>query len=146
NLLRRSGPAADYVLTGAWGEKAFAEARKEGGVRALWTGAEDGFRRIPGELEPDLDAAYLHITSNETVQGVEWPPGAEPSHPLLVGDASSDLLSRPLDVSRYGVLYAGAQKNAGPAGVTIVIIRDDVLDRIPAGLASVLDYRTYVRP
>jgi phosphoserine aminotransferase len=86
----------------------------------------------------------VHITSNETIQGVEYPATpALPDEVVLVADASSDFLSRPLDVSRYGVVFAGAQKNAGPAGVTIVIVRDDVLERIPDGLPRMLDYRTY---
>ena len=145
NLLRGSGATADYVLTGSWGERAFAEARKEGAARVVWTGADEGFRRVPGEVRTDPQAAYLHITSNETIQGVQWPAGAEPAHPRLIADASSAFLSGPIDVSRYSVLYAGAQKNAGPAGVTIAIVRDDVLERAPAGLPTMLDYRTYAK-
>jgi phosphoserine aminotransferase len=149
NLLRGRDAAADLVVTGSWGTKAALEARKEGGVRVAWSGEAGGFVRTPGadELSGSLheDAAYTHVTSNETIQGVEF---AEDPRPLdgvpLVADMSSDFLSRPFDVSRYGLVYAGAQKNAGPAGVTIVIVRDDVLEQIPDGLPTMLDYRTFV--
>jgi len=88
---------------------------------------------------------YLHVTSNETIEGVEFPPGFEPADgPPLVCDASSDLLSRPIPVERYGLLYSGAQKNAGPAGLTMVVLREDLLERIPRGVPTMLDYRTYV--
>jgi phosphoserine aminotransferase len=148
NLLRGAEHAADYVVTGSWGSKAVKEAEKEGPVRIAWTGKEDGFDRVPetDELLEALSphASYVHVTTNETIQGVEFPdtpivPDATP----LVADASSDFLARPLDVERFGLLYAGAQKNAGPAGVTVVIVRDDLLDRIPDGLPTMLDYRTY---
>jgi phosphoserine aminotransferase len=145
NLLgARSAPAA-YVVTGSWGAKAVAEARKEGPVDIVWDGRELGFAGVPelGEI-PMPDAAYLHVTSNETIQGVEFPPGFEPpAGPPLVCDASSDFLSRPIAIERYGLLYAGAQKNAAPAGLTLVVVRDDVLERIPEGLPSMLDYRTH---
>jgi phosphoserine aminotransferase len=147
NLLRGSGREAAYVVTGTWGAKALSEAGKEGAVRLAWDGTDDGYDRVPAddELEVPSGAAYVHLTSNETVQGVQWPepPTAPPGVPLVI-DASSDFLSRPMDLRDVGVLYAGAQKNAGPAGVTVVIVRHDVLDRIPGGLPSMLDYRTYV--
>ncbi len=149
NLLRGTGAAADYVITGSWGSKAIAEARKEGAVRVAWTGADEGFIRVPGpdELLGSIGstAAYVHVTSNETIQGVEFPTTPiVPDNASLVADVSSDFLSRPIDIGRYGLLYAGAQKNAGPAGVTVVIVRDDQLDRIPDGLPATLDYRTYI--
>ena len=150
NLLRGAGARADYVVTGSWGQKALAEARKEGDARAAWDGRSDGFIRTPspGELAAALGpgAAYAHITTNETIQGVEFP--ANPIAPdglPLVADCSSDFLSRPMDVERYGLLYAGAQKNAGPAGVAVVIVREDLLERAPEDLPTMLDYRTYVR-
>lgn len=146
NLLRSSSRAAAYVVTGSWGAKAMAEARREGDVMVAWDGVADGYTTVPklDAVDVPADAAYLHVTSNETIQGVELPAGSEPSSgPPLVCDASSDLLSRPLPVARYGLLYAGAQKNAGPAGVTVVLIRDDVMERIPSGLPTMLDYRTY---
>jgi phosphoserine aminotransferase len=149
NLLRGTGRTADYVLTGSWGSKAIAEAMKEGPTRVAWTGRDEGFTRIPGteELLESIGSApaYVHVTSNETIQGVEFPTTPIiPDDVPLVADVSSDFLSLPIEVGRYGLLYAGAQKNAGPAGVTVVIVRDDLLDRVPDGLPSVLDYRTYV--
>jgi phosphoserine aminotransferase len=149
NLLRGTEATAEYVITGSWGSKAIAEAQKEGTTRIAWTGADEGFTRVPGteELLESVGGApaYVHVTSNETIHGVEFPTTPiVPDGVPLVADVSSDLLSRPIDIARYGLLYAGAQKNAGPAGVTVVIIRDDLLDRIPDGLPSVLDFRTYV--
>jgi phosphoserine aminotransferase len=149
NLLRGAQATADYVVTGSWGTKAVAEAEKEGGARTAWTGREEGFVRVP-DAEELLEsvapsAAYVHVTTNETIQGVEFPTTPiVPDDVPLVADASSDFLSRPIEVERFGLLYAGAQKNAGPAGVTIVIVRDDLLEGIPAELPSTLDYRTYV--
>jgi phosphoserine aminotransferase len=146
NLLRGSQRSAAYVVTGSWGSRAVAEARKEGDVVVAWDGAASGYSSVPdlAELKVADDSAYLHVTSNETIQGVELPSGSEPSSgPFLVADASSDFLSRPIPLERYGLLYAGAQKNAGPAGLTIAIVREDVLAQIPDGLPSMLDYRTY---
>jgi phosphoserine aminotransferase len=147
NLLRGSEGIAEYVVTGSWGTKAVREAEREGAVRVAWNGAELGFVRVPeaDDWTPSPDAAYLHVTTNETIEGVQWsaPPTPPPGTPL-VADASSDLLSRPIDVGGFGVLYAGAQKNAGPAGVTIAIVRGDLLDRVPDGLPTMLDYRTFV--
>ena len=146
NLLRRAAKPAEYVLTGSWSKKALAEARKEGEIRVAWDGAEGGFASVPDlrALELDPAAAYLHVTSNETIQGVEFPPGFEPEGGApLVCDGSSDFLARPLPVERYGLLYAGAQKNAGPAGLTLVLLREDLLERIPDGLPTMLDYRTH---
>ena len=144
-----SGGTPDYVLTGAWGAKAVAEAERLGDARIAWTGADDGFRRVPTtqELASALspDAAYAHVTTNETIQGVTFPhTPVVPESVRLVADASSDLLSRPVDVGRHAVLYAGAQKNAGPAGVTIAIVAGEVLGDVPDGLPTMLDYRTYV--
>jgi phosphoserine aminotransferase len=147
NLLRGSGRTADYVVTGSWGGKALREAEKEGSVRVAWSGIDDGFVRVPGreEWNGSPEAAYVHVTTNETIEGVEWPePPEAPTGVPLVADASSDFLSGPTDVRRVGLLYAGAQKNAGPAGVTIVIVREDLLDRVPEGLPTMLDYRTFV--
>jgi len=148
NLLRGRGHAADHVVTGAWSEKAVVEAKREGPVHEVWSGKDEGFVRVPDpeELRPLLhaDAAYVHFTSNETIHGVQFPGAPEvPSGVPLVCDSSSDFLSRPVDVGGYGVLYAGAQKNAGPAGVAVAIVRDDVLAAAPEGLHTMLDYRTY---
>ena len=143
NFLPKDG-SADYVLTGSWGKTAFKEGGKFGKVRAAYTGEKDNFNAIPAQAQLDLDpkAAYIHFTSNETIHGVEWV--AEPTPPEgvpLVCDASSDILSRPLDVTKYGLIYAGAQKNLGPAGVLVAILRDDLLARVPAPLPLMLDYK-----
>jgi phosphoserine aminotransferase len=149
NLLRGDDRAAAYVVTGSWSAKAVKEAAKEGSARVVWSGEADGFVRIPRNEEITAaiteDPAYLHITSNETIHGVEFPttPTMTPNVPLI-SDSSSDFLSRPVDIAGHALLYAGAQKNAGPAGVTVAIISDDLLARIPDGLPTVLDYRTYV--
>ncbi|MGZ5292400.1 MAG: 3-phosphoserine/phosphohydroxythreonine transaminase [Actinomycetota bacterium] len=150
NLLRGTGRPAEYVVTGAWGTKALAEAAKEGDARAVWTGADGSFVTVPsaGELASAVSAgaAYVHVTTNETIQGVEFPDDPQPPEGVpLVADMSSDFCSRPVDVGRYGLVYAGAQKNAGPAGVTVAIVRDDVLAGVPDGLPTMLDYRTYAR-
>jgi phosphoserine aminotransferase len=139
---------AEYVITGSWAKKAIAEAKKVGSTRVVWDGAASSFTMVPdlGALELDPSATYLHVTSNETIQGVELPGGFEPAEGApLVCDASSDFLSRPLAIERYGLLYAGAQKNAGPAGLTVVLIREDLLERIPDGLPTMLDYRTHAQ-
>jgi phosphoserine aminotransferase len=148
NLLRGNEGPADFVITGSWGSKAVPEAAKEGDARIAWTNEDEGFVRVPTseELARSVsdDPAYVHITTNETIQGVEFPDTpALPDNVVLVADTSSDFLSRPADVSRYGVLYAGAQKNAGPAGVTVVIVRDDLLERISDDLPTMMNYRTY---
>jgi len=144
-----SSGTPDYVLTGSWGSKAVAEAERLGDARVAWSGADEGFRRAPTTQElasaVSDDAPYAHVTTNETIQGVAFThTPVIPEGVRLVADASSDFLSRPVDVGRYTVLYAGAQKNAGPAGVTIAIVSDDALRRIPDGLPTMLDYRTYV--
>jgi len=133
-----------YVVSGSWAKKALGEARKIGHSEPVWDGKDAEYRSLPelGSLDLPADAAYLHVTSNETIQGVEYPPDFEPAGgvPLIV-DGSSNFLSRPLPMERYGVLYAGAQKNAAPAGLTIAIIREDLLERVPEGLPAMLDYR-----
>jgi phosphoserine aminotransferase len=149
NLLRGAAGPAEYVVTGTWGTKAVKEAEREGQVRVAWSGKGDGFVRTPGaeELREALTerAPYVHVTTNETIQGVEFPDTPiVPDGSPLVADASSDFLSRPVDLDRVGVLYAGAQKNAAPAGLTVAIVREDLLATIPDGLPTMLDYRTYV--
>jgi phosphoserine aminotransferase len=144
NLL---GPqqSADYILTGSWGKYAYKEAEKEGTVRIAWDGSKTNFDRLPSqnELKLDPDAAYVHFTSNETIQGVEFTKEPETGNAPLVCDASSDFLSRPIDVDRYGLIYACAQKNAGPAGVTIAIIRKDLLERSREELPGYLNYKLH---
>jgi phosphoserine aminotransferase len=148
NLPHGEDRAADLVITGSWGTKAAKEAATAGAIRIAWTGEADGFRRVPtdADLAETLapGAAYTHITTNETIQGVEFTtdPATVGDVPL-VADMSSDFLARPVDVARYGVIYAGAQKNLGPAGVTIAIVRDDVLAQVPDGVPTMLDYRTF---
>jgi phosphoserine aminotransferase len=144
NLLR--GRTAEHVVTGAWSRRAFAEAAKEGTPRVAWSGEADGFRTVPadGAVRVGPDAAYVHVTTNETIHGVQLPALPAFGGIPVVADASSDFLSRPVDLASVGLLYAGAQKNAGPAGVTVVVVREDMLELIPDGLPSTLDYRTYV--
>jgi phosphoserine aminotransferase len=144
NFLRGSGQTADYILTGSWGSKALEEAKREGTARSVWeVGKTANFSHLPaqGELTFSPHAAYAHITSNETIQGVEFPSEPDTGSIPLVCDASSNFLSRPVAVDRYGLVYACAQKNAGIAGVTVVIIRDDMLKRVPKGLPPMLDYQ-----
>jgi len=145
NFLPHDG-SADYLLTGSWGKKALKEAKKSGTINVAATMADGGFSRVPGADEIKLDprAAYVHITTNETIEGVEWKQEPEVGGVPLVADASSDILSHPIPVEKYALIYAGAQKNMGPSGVTLVIIRDDLLKRIPDGLHTMLDYRTHV--
>jgi phosphoserine aminotransferase len=146
NLMRGTGLSADYVVTGSWGKYALKEAQKEGQVRVVWEGGASNYDHLPapGELAFDPQAAYVHFTSNETIQGVQFSTEPETGNVPLVCDSSSDFLHRPLEVTRYGMIYAGAQKNAGPAGVTVVIIRDDLLARSQDSLPGYLNYRTHV--
>jgi phosphoserine aminotransferase len=145
NFLRGSGKSADYVVSGTWGQKAVVEAQKEGRVNIAWDGKP--YSHVPAAGEPKLsaDAAYVHITSNETIQGVQFQADPTFGAAPLVCDASSDFLSRPINVAQYGLIYACAQKNAGIAGVTVCLIRNDLLERIPANLPTMLDYRVIVK-
>jgi phosphoserine aminotransferase len=139
--------SADYIVTGSWGKKAVKEAQKFGNVSFAANTADGGFTRVPAqdELELDASAAYVHMTSNETIEGVEFKSEPEVGDVPLVCDASSDILSRPIPIEKYGLIYGGAQKNMGPSGVTLVIMREDLLPRIPEGLATMLDYRTHAK-
>jgi phosphoserine aminotransferase len=140
--LRPEGASADYVVTGTWSKTAAKEASKLGRVHLAANLEPDGFNDLPAQLDLDPQAAYLHFTSNETIHGVEFQVEPRPATDVpLVCDASSDFISRPMDVSKYALIYAGAQKNAGPAGVVIVIARDDILERSPANLPVMLDYK-----
>jgi phosphoserine aminotransferase len=146
NFLSLDG-SADYVVTGSWGQKAVKEAQIFGTVDMAANMADGGFTRVPAQDELHLNpsAAYVHITSNETIEGVEWKNEPEVGDVPLVSDASSNILSRPIPIEKYGLIYAGAQKNMGPSGVTLVIIREDLLPRIREGLATMLDYRTHAK-
>lgn len=144
NLLR-GGDRADYLKTGSWSKKAIAEAKKFCEVKIAASTEESRFTRAPGQDELVLseDAAYVHYTPNETIEGVAFPYIPDTGDKPLAADMSSTLLSAPLDVSRYGLIYAGAQKNLGPAGVTLVILREDLIGRPIAGTPTMLDYKTH---
>jgi len=144
NLLG-AGKTADYVNTGSWAEKAIKEGKLVGNVNIAWDGKGDKFMKIPAESELRLTpgAAYVHITSNETIGGIQY--GAYPkTEAPLAADMSSDILCRPFDVKRFGIIYAGAQKNLGPSGVTLVIIRKDLAERAPEKLSTMLKYKTHI--
>lgn len=138
--LMPAGGSADYILTGSWGKKAVKEAKRCGTVNVAATTQETGYDRVPTSFNLSPDAAYVHYTSNETIEGVEFFSVPETRAPLVC-DMSSDILSRPIDVSRYGLIYAGAQKNMGPAGATVVVLREDLLDKCNADLPTMLDYK-----
>ncbi|HWQ84020.1 MAG TPA: 3-phosphoserine/phosphohydroxythreonine transaminase [Anaerolineales bacterium] len=142
--LRPTGASADYLINGAWGKAAFKDARRLGNARSAATTEAENFNctSAPSDLDLDPQAAYLHYTSNETIHGVQYQqaPLSLAGVPLVC-DMSSDFLSQPVDIARYGLIYAGAQKNAGPAGVTMVILHEDLLERVPDTLPVMLDYR-----
>src|SRR5487761_2171531 len=138
NLLRGK-TGADYVNTGEWSKKAISEARKFCGVNIAASSEDRKFTYAPKELALDPNAAYVHYTPNETIGGVEFNWVPETGDVPLVADMSSNILSRKIDVSRYGLIYAGAQKNIGPAGLTIVIVREDLIGSTIAGTPAMLD-------
>ncbi len=144
NLLPE-GATADYLVTGAWASKAADEAKKLGNVHIAATTKAEEFTRIPSAEEMVLThgAAYVHMTSNNTIYGTEWKGLPAVGDVPLVSDTSSDMFSRPIDVGRHALIYAGAQKNMGPAGVTVVIIREDLLARSPASLPVMLSYAVH---
>lgn len=146
SFLRGSGKVAEYIVSGSWGKKAVKEAKREGDVKIAWDGSAEKFTRVPrrDELTVPGSAAYVHFTSNETIEGVEFASEPAVGPVPLVCDASSDILSRPLDMAKYALLYAGAQKNIGPSGVTLVILRDDFLANAPKEMPALLDYRLMV--
>ncbi|MEO0997126.1 MAG: 3-phosphoserine/phosphohydroxythreonine transaminase [Pseudomonadota bacterium] len=145
--LNLAGPEAraDYVVTGSWGKKAIAEAGKHCEAHVAASSADTAFDRVPERAGWDTDpgAAFLHYTSNETIGGVEFHDVPESGDVPLVVDMSSNILSRPIDVSRFGLIYAGAQKNIGPAGLTIVILRRDLLARCRDSLPNMLNYSVH---
>jgi phosphoserine aminotransferase len=145
NLLPPDG-SADYIVTGVWSEKAVKEAKRVGTVNIAATTKEGNFRRVPQQAELTLDAraAYVHFTTNNTIYGTEWHYVPDVGDVPLVADASSDIFSRPLDVSKYGLIYAGAQKNLAPAGVTLVIVRDDLAKRSRSSLPTMMQYGVHV--
>ncbi|MCF6235360.1 MAG: 3-phosphoserine/phosphohydroxythreonine transaminase [Gammaproteobacteria bacterium] len=144
NLLRDK-TSADYFYTGQWSKKAIAEAKRYCDVNIVATSESDGFNSIPAQSEWQLSkgAAYVHYTPNETIGGVEFQCLPEVGDVPLVADMSSSILSRPIDVSKYGVIYAGAQKNIGPAGLAVVIVRDDLIGSARDGTPSMFDYKIH---
>lgn len=142
NLLN-SGETADYVNTGQWSIKAIAEAKRFGNINVVASAEDKNFTYVPAQSSwtESKDAVYLHYTPNETIGGVEFPFIPQTNKPL-VADFSSSILSRPLDVNRFGLIYAGAQKNIGPAGIVVVIIRRDLIGRVK-GLPAMLDYKIH---
>lgn len=135
--------SADYIVTGYWGQKAVPEARRCGNVNVIYSSEAEGLNTVPEQedLRFTRNAAYVHYTSNETIDGVEFKYDLDGGGVPVVCDASSNIMSKPIDIEKYALIYAGAQKNIGPSGVAVVIIRDDVLERIPKNLHSLLDYR-----
>jgi phosphoserine aminotransferase len=150
NLLP-TGAWADYIVTGAWSSKAVKEAKKVGAVNVAFDGKGENFVRVPkpGELKLSKNPAYVHVTTNETIHGVEFHELPDAGGRLVVADTSSHMFSRPIDVSKYGLIYAGVQKNLGPAGATMVIVRDDLVKKAAesrgyANLPIMLQYGTHV--
>lgn len=145
NLL---GPdtSCDMVVSGSWAKKARADARTIGKVHVAFDGADSGYTTLPdtATLHAQPGSAYMHITSNETIQGLQWKDFPDLGNTPLICDMSSDILSRPLPLDRFDLIYAGAQKNLGPAGVTVVILRRTLLDRMHDNLPAYLSYRTHV--
>ncbi len=147
NLLSDPSQTADYIVTGKWGLTSSEEVRRYGKLNLAWNGADSGYSVLPQLSEIDFsdDAAYIHFTSNETIHGLQFSQPPANGDVPLVSDSSSDFLCRPCDVSKFGLIYACAQKNAGAAGVTVVIIRKDLLARSGDRLASYLDYAQQVK-
>ena len=143
NLLPSNGKAC-YVDTGAWSTKALKEAKLFGGVEVLASSKDANYTYIPKGYEIPKDATYLHLTSNNTIFGTQYQALPDTSVPIVC-DMSSDIFSRPLDVNRYGLIYAGAQKNLGPAGVTLVIVRKDMLNKVERSIPTMLDYNTHIK-
>ena len=144
NLLT-PGATADYIVTGGWSQKAVKEAKRVGAVHIAGSTESENFSRIPrqDELQLTADAAYVHVTTNNTLYGTQWAGEPNVGGVPLVADTSSDMFSRPIDVAKYGLIYAGAQKNLGPSGVTVVIVREDLLARSGKSLHTMLNYATH---
>lgn len=145
NLLRGAPTVAEYVITGTWGKSALDEAVREGKVNVTWDGKSTNYDRLPSadQLKIPSNAAYVHVTSNETIQGVQFPTEINTNGAPLVCDSSSDFMHKPVDISKYGILYACAQKNAGPAGVTVIIIRKDLLSKSSPSLPGYLSFKNH---
>jgi phosphoserine aminotransferase len=139
--------AADYVRSGSWANKACDDAQKIGKVRAVFDGKSGGYTSLPdaSALSVPEDSAYLYLCSNETIGGIEWKEWPQTGNVPLIADMSSDIFSRPVPVEKFAMIYGGVQKNLGPAGATLIILRNDMLDRIERRLPSYLDYRTHAK-
>jgi phosphoserine aminotransferase len=137
------GQTADYIDTGSWADKAVKEAKRVGSVNVTGSTKADNYNRIPrpDEIRLTSGAAYVHVTSNNTIEGTEWKEPPATGDVPLVADASSDIFSRPMDFRRFGLVYAGAQKNLGPSGLTLVLVREDLLERSSASLPTMLNYK-----
>lgn len=142
--LRREGKTADYVDTGSWASKAIKEAKVTGGVNVAWSGKEQNYVRTPKYEELNLTpgAEYVHICSNETIGGIRFPK-IPLTHAPLIADMSSEIMSRKIDVNQFAMIYAGAQKNIGPSGLALVIIRKDMIERTPGNVPIFLRYKTH---
>ncbi|MCF4151809.1 phosphoserine transaminase [Dethiosulfovibrio sp. F2B] len=144
NFLPKDGHC-DFVVSGSWSKKAYDDAKKIGSVNVLFDGKSEGYVSLPdaGDIKPSDGSSYVYITSNETIGGVQWKDWPDTGDVPLFCDMSSDIMSHPVPVEKFGLIYAGAQKNLGPAGVTVVIVRDDLLERCADGLPVYLDYRIH---
>lgn len=143
NILQ--GGTADYINTGSWAKKAIKEAKLFGNVNIAGSSEDKNFTYIPDKFNFTPGAKYVHITSNETIGGIQWSKFPDTGNVPLVADMSSDIMSRRVDVSKFALIYAGAQKNLGPAGVTVVIIRNDLIEKCPDNLTTMLSYKTHAK-
>lgn len=141
----KAGKVGSYVLTGAWAEKAIQEAKLFGEVAIAASSEAQKFMKVPdlSEIKLDPNSAYLHVTSNETIEGAQFQAFPETGSIPLIADMSSDILSRPVDVSKFSMIYAGAQKNLGPSGVTVAIIKDEMLQDLPKTIPTMMRYETH---
>ena len=143
--LQQAGKPMEYVHTGAWAKKAMKEAKLYGEVKVVASSEDQKFTYIPKNVAFTSNAAFAHITGNETIGGIEWQEWPKvPSEVPLVCDMSSNFMDKVIDVKKFGLIYAGAQKNLGPAGVTVVIVRDDLINRVPENAPTMLKYKTHV--
>jgi len=142
---RRYGKSADYINTGSWGGKAVKEAKLLGDTKVIWDGKTENFTRCPkiSDYNISKDAEYVHICSNETIGGIRFFEFPETGNIPLIADMSSEIMSREIDVNKFGMIYAGAQKNIGPSGIALVIIKKELMDRIPENLSVFLKYSTH---
>jgi phosphoserine aminotransferase len=142
-----AGKTADFLVTGSWAEKAFEEAAALGQAHNAGSTKSEGYHRMPhpNEIQLTKDAAYVHVTSNETIQGTQWQTYPDAGDRPLVGDMSSDIMSRPIDANKFALIYAGAQKNLGPSGVTAVLLRESWLSQANKNVPTMLRYSTHVK-